>query len=120
MFRKKTFYQILEVKSDVSDEELRKAFIKRSNELHPDGKDFKDSKKNTEKFMELKEAYDALKKPERRKEYDRELEFGRAAAREMFYEPVRYLFLIVIKILLSFNWWNDVILDRWPTSKWSS
>ncbi|CAD5231365.1 unnamed protein product [Bursaphelenchus xylophilus] len=85
--RKKTYYEILEVDPKDSDAHIRQAFIKKSNELHPDGKHFKKTKKGTEDFMALKEAYDVLRRPEKRKEYDRELSFGREAARDMFYEP---------------------------------
>lgn len=88
--RKKSHYEVLGVDSKASDTEIRAAFIRRSNELHPDGAAFRRSEKGgTEKFMELKEAYSVLRKPEQRREYDRELEFGRAAARDMFFQSVR-------------------------------
>lgn len=35
----------------------------------------------TEQFMELKLAYDVLRKPEKRREYDRELRWGRGELR---------------------------------------
>ena len=60
-------------------------------QLHPDSKGSKSNVNSTEKLMELKEAYDILKKPEKRKEYDRELEFSKKVSREMFYENVSFL-----------------------------
>ncbi|CAD5223906.1 unnamed protein product [Bursaphelenchus okinawaensis] len=84
--RQKTHYEILEVDPKVSNAEIQKAFVEKSNRLHPDGRHFQHSAKGTEDFMALKEAYDVLRRPEKRKEYDRELEFGKNAARDMYYE----------------------------------
>ncbi|CAI4222649.1 unnamed protein product [Auanema sp. JU1783] len=71
------YYKILGVKSNATAEEIKEAFVKKSNQLHPDGNQMKkDSRINwgredsTEKFMLVKEAYDCLRKPEKRKAYD--------------------------------------------------
>ncbi|VDM38826.1 unnamed protein product [Toxocara canis] len=123
--RRKSYYEILGVRRDASDEEIKQAFVRRSQQvsiqktpltkldppvlpfcwpfcldvlndffprncfqLHPDGVEYKAEVKKsrdryvpdlspTEQFMRLKQAYDVLRKPNMRKEYDRELRWGR-------------------------------------------
>jgi DnaJ like chaperone protein len=58
-------YEILEIKSNVSDEELKKAYRKMAIKYHPDkvshlGEDFQKMAK--EKFQKVQEAYDNIKK----------------------------------------------------------
>lgn len=67
---KKNFYDILGVKRDASDAEIKKAFRKLAQKHHPDtGGDEK-------KFKEISEAYETLSNPQKRKEYDQILMFG--------------------------------------------
>lgn len=67
---KKNFYDILGVKRDASEAEIKKAFRKLATKHHPDaGGDEK-------KFKEISEAYETLSNPEKRKEYDQILMFG--------------------------------------------
>jgi len=82
--KSKTFYEILGVPHDASQEEIRQAYLKLARKNHPDktGGDIPAE----EKLKEANEAYDTLKKPEKREEYDRMLrapspeEFARGAA----------------------------------------
>uniref|UniRef100_A0A0N5BCZ4 J domain-containing protein n=1 Tax=Strongyloides papillosus TaxID=174720 RepID=A0A0N5BCZ4_STREA len=82
--KKKTHYEILGIPKTATDEEIKRAFFERSRELHPDGDLYKDSgnnkssvnknhwsyKSKTQSFMELKDAYDVLRRSDKKKEYD--------------------------------------------------
>ncbi|GMT31568.1 hypothetical protein PFISCL1PPCAC_22865, partial [Pristionchus fissidentatus] len=78
--RRKDLYQVLEVEASASQEEIKNAFVKLTARLHPDtrGVDKEHEREKwssrtiTEQFMEVKEAYDILRKPSKRKEYDEE------------------------------------------------
>uniref|UniRef100_A0AC34RB27 J domain-containing protein n=2 Tax=Panagrolaimus sp. JU765 TaxID=591449 RepID=A0AC34RB27_9BILA len=85
--RKKNYYEILGIDQTATLDEIKHAFAEETRKLHPDLKmPMTSSTNNTERLMHLKEAYDGLRKPEKRREYDRELEFTKKASREMFYE----------------------------------
>lgn len=67
--KKKTYYEILNVKSTASQKEIRKAFLEKSKLLHPDTST--SASNNThEEFVLLNEAYSVLIKPDQRKAYD--------------------------------------------------
>ena len=68
-----TYYKILGVKQNASNNELRKAFCKLSIELHPDttSLELEDAK---EKFQKVLEAYENLSNPNLRKIYDEKLQ----------------------------------------------
>ncbi len=66
----KNFYDVLGVKRDASQDEIKKAFRKLAQKHHPDAGG------DEEKFKEISEAYDTLSDPEKRKEYDQILMFG--------------------------------------------
>lgn len=57
-------YAILGVSKDATDEELKKAYRKKSRELHPDTGGDEDA------FKELQAAYEVLKNPQARANYD--------------------------------------------------
>lgn len=67
----KNYYEILGVSQDASPEEIRSAYLKLAHRYHPDktGGD----KAAEEKLKAVNEAYDTLKKPDKRKRYDEEL-----------------------------------------------
>ncbi|MGI6456147.1 MAG: DnaJ C-terminal domain-containing protein [bacterium] len=63
----KDYYEILGVKRDASQEEIKKAFRTLARQYHPDSTKKPDAE---EKFKEINEAYEVLKDPEKRKRYD--------------------------------------------------
>lgn len=65
----KDYYKILGVSSDVSQDELKKAFRKLALKYHPDHNP--DSKISEDKFKEINEAYSCLNDPVKRANYDR-------------------------------------------------
>ena len=62
-------YDLLGVSPDADERTLKKAFMKKARELHPDKN--RDDPKATEKFQAVNEAYEVLKDPEKRANYDR-------------------------------------------------
>ena len=74
---KKNYYEILEVSKDATDKEIRKSYKSLVKKWHPDHHYDKESKEKAEKKMkEINEAYSVLRNPEKRKEYDNELNEG--------------------------------------------
>lgn len=65
-----TYYDILEISSDSSESEIKRAYRKLSIKYHPDKNPDKTSK---EKFQEIKEAYETLKDPDLKEKYDKTL-----------------------------------------------
>ena len=61
------YYKTLNVQRSASQEEITKAFRKLARECHPDVSKAKDAE---EKFKQLNEAYEVLKDPEKRTQYD--------------------------------------------------
>lgn len=67
------FYEILGLKKDASQDEIKKAYRKNALKYHPDkqvGKSETEKKEAEEKFKKLAEAYETLSDPEKRKLYD--------------------------------------------------
>lgn len=67
---KKSFYDVLGVKRDASDDEIKRAFRKLAAKYHPDAGG------DEQKFKEVSEAYTTLSDPQKRREYDQVLMFG--------------------------------------------
>ncbi|NKE69842.1 J domain-containing protein [Nitrospiraceae bacterium HYJII51-Mn-bac16s-1-B09] len=63
-----TLYEELEVEKTATPEEIKKAYRKKSKQVHPDHNP--DDPKAAEKFGELTKAYDILIDEEKRKRYD--------------------------------------------------
>lgn len=59
------YYKILGVSKNASDDEIKKAFRKLSMKYHPDRPTGDEAK-----FKEINEAYDTLKDPQKRQQYD--------------------------------------------------
>ena len=71
---KKDYYEILGVNKNSTDDEIKKAYKKLAKKWHPDLNE--DKKQAEEKMKEINEAYDVLKDPKKRAQYD---QFGHAA-----------------------------------------
>ncbi|MFW9987929.1 MAG: DnaJ domain-containing protein [Candidatus Odinarchaeota archaeon] len=68
MNKKKDYYQLLDIDKDSSEEEIKFAYRRLAKKFHPDLN--KSDPKAKEKFIEIKEAYDTLIDPSKRKIYD--------------------------------------------------
>ena len=100
---KKDYYEILGLKKDASEAEIKKAYRNLAKELHPDKNPDNESAK--ELFQEIQEAYETLSDKEKRAKYDR---FGHSSPQSDFggfrYEkPTRYgdNMRLVIKLTLE-------------------
>jgi len=66
------YYEILGVSRNASDEEIKKAYRRLARDLHPDSHSGSSSEKAAaeERFKLVNQAYEVLKDPERRRQYD--------------------------------------------------
>lgn len=66
----KDYYMVLGVSRGADPEEIKKAYREVAKKYHPDASR---SKESTQKFLDIREAYETLSNEKKRKEYDREL-----------------------------------------------
>lgn len=69
MAEKRDFYEVLGLKKEASENEIKKAFRKKAMQYHPDKNP--GDKKSEEKFKEVNEAYGILSDAEKRDKYDK-------------------------------------------------
>ena len=68
MDNSKTYYEILGVEKDASEDDIKLAYRRLAKKYHPDVNQTDPEAKD--KFIEIKEAYDVLVDPKKRKIYD--------------------------------------------------
>ena len=64
----KNYYEILNLDSNASKSDIKRAYLKLARKFHPDVNPHED--KSGERFKEINKAYVILSDPERRKTYD--------------------------------------------------
>ncbi|GMR52527.1 hypothetical protein PMAYCL1PPCAC_22722, partial [Pristionchus mayeri] len=86
--KERCFYEVLGVSRGASQDEIKKAFYEKSKKLHPDLHNA--SNESTVAFVELKTAYDTLRRPADRRLYDHRDEMEeRARERAAYRHPYR-------------------------------
>jgi molecular chaperone DnaJ len=90
------YYEVLGVRRDAGEGEIKKAFRRLARELHPDVSEAPDAE---ERFREAVEAYEVLSKSETRQLYDR---FGHAGLRSGGFRPTTFDFGNLADIFSAF------------------
>ena len=98
------YYELLGVRRDASEAEIKKAFRALARELHPDVSDVPDAQ---ERFREVVEAYEVLSKSETRDLYDR---YGHAGLRSGGFQPGHFDFGSLSDLFSAF--FGDDLLGR--------
>jgi curved DNA-binding protein len=65
------YYEILGIKREAADKEIKSAYRKLARKWHPDVHTGKQKAEAEEKFKKINEAYEVLSDPEKRSKYDR-------------------------------------------------
>ena len=74
MAQKRDYYEVLGVGREATENEIKKAYRRLAVKYHPDRNP--DDQSAGEKFREATEAYEILKDPQKKQQYD---QFGHAA-----------------------------------------
>jgi molecular chaperone DnaJ len=90
------YYEVLGVRRDAGEADIKKAFRRLARELHPDVSEAPDAE---ERFKEAVEAYEVLSKSETRELYDR---FGHAGLRSGGFRPSTFDFGNLADIFSAF------------------
>jgi molecular chaperone DnaJ len=99
------YYDVLGVRRDAGEAEIKKAFRRVARELHPDVSEAPDAE---ERFREAVEAYEVLSKTETRELYDR---FGHAGLRSGGFRPTTFDFGSLADIFSAF-FGEDLLSSR--------
>jgi molecular chaperone DnaJ len=99
------YYDVLGVRRDAGEAEIKKAFRRLARELHPDVSEAPDAQ---ERFREAVEAYEVLSKTETRELYDR---FGHAGLRSGGFRPTTFDFGSLADIFSAF-FGEDLLSSR--------
>src|ERR687886_870778 len=78
------YYELLGVRRDADEQEIKKAFRRLARQLHPDVSEEPDA---AERFREVTEAYEVLSNSETRQLYDR---YGHAGLRSGGFTPTHF------------------------------
>lgn len=70
------YYNVLKVKRDANDDDLKKSYRRLAMKYHPDKNPTTSKKEAEAKFKQISEAYDVLSDPRRRQIYDQHGEEG--------------------------------------------
>jgi molecular chaperone DnaJ len=103
------YYEVLGVRRDADEAEIKKAFRRLARELHPDVSEAPDAE---ERFKEAVEAYEVLSKSETRQLYDR---FGHAGLRSGGFRPSSFDFGSLADIFSAF-FGDDLLSTRMRSS----
>lgn len=78
----KDYYKIMGVSQDASDKDIKAAYRRLARKYHPD---ISKEPNAEEHFKEMGEAYEVLRDPTKRKEYDEYLKYGEPGARSQYH-----------------------------------
>lgn len=113
--KEKDLYKVLGVSWNADLDEIKRAFFKLAKESHPDSNvDQEEKDKLHTRFLEINKAYNILKDPEKRKEYDLRLGLGNIKSEEEIEEKERrkeqakLLFKRGLNDLNRGNYWNAI------------